>query len=98
MAQSQQEKTVRVTVSGRVQGVAYRYWTQSEAVRRQLAGVVRNRCDGSVEAIFSGVASQVDDMVVACETGPPMAIVDSLQCDLIEVPERFTGFDIGITI
>ena len=98
MAQSQQGKTVRVTVSGRVQGVAYRYWTQSEAVRRQLTGVVRNLCDCRVEGIFSGVASEVDDMVGACETGPPMAIVDSLQCDLIDAPERFTGFDIGITI
>jgi len=95
---SQQEKTVRVIVSGRVQGVAYRYWTQGEAARRQLTGMVRNRRDGSVEAIFSGDASRVDDMVVACEAGPPMAIVDSIQCDSIEDPEQFMGFDIGITV
>ena len=95
---SQHEKIVRVIVSGRVQGVAYRYWTQGEAVRRQLAGMVRNRRDGSVEAIFSGDASQVDDMVVACETGPPMAIVDSVRSELIDDPQQFTDFDIGTTI
>ena len=41
-------KTVHVVITGRVQGVAYRYWTQSEALRRELTGFVRNRWDGNV--------------------------------------------------
>lgn len=66
---------VRVTITGRVQGVGYRAWVEREANRRGLAGWVRNRRDGSVEAVFSGDAAAADAMVAACRHGPPMALV-----------------------
>lgn len=68
-------KTVHVTISGLVQGVGYRAWTEREAVLRELSGWVRNSRNGSVEAVFSGEEAVVDDMVAACWTGPYSAMV-----------------------
>ena len=53
-------KIVRVVVFGKVQGVWYRAWTAEQARNRGLSGWVRNRCDGSVEAVFSGLDHQID--------------------------------------
>lgn len=69
-------KSLSVRIEGRVQGVWYRGWTVAEANRRGLAGWVRNRADGSVEAVFDGPAEMVEDMVAACRRGPPSARVD----------------------
>ena len=79
-------KSVRVRVFGRVQGVWYRAWTRGEAVRRGLSGWVRNRADGSVEALFAGPAAVVDEMVEACRSGPPAARVDRLEIEAAESP------------
>ncbi len=78
---------VRVLVRGRVQGVWYRGWTVEQASRRGLRGWVRNRRDGSVEALFIGAADKVEDMIEACREGPPAARVDAV--------ERFPGQDSG---
>ena len=72
-------KTVRVAITGRVQGVWYRSWTIQEATVRGLSGWVRNRHDGSVEALFSGTTAQVDAMVLACHTGPKAARVAGVE-------------------
>ena len=68
-------KIVRVVITGRVQGVWFRAWTIQEASARKLDGWVRNRRDGSVEALFAGPADVVDDMLKACRTGPEAARV-----------------------
>jgi len=68
-------KAVRVSISGRVQGVWFRGWTVDQARSRSLDGWVRNRADGTVEAIFVGPADLVDEMVAACYEGPPTADV-----------------------
>ena len=73
------EKTVRARIHGRVQGVFYRAWTVGEAQRRGLQGWVRNRADGTVEAVFSGAADKVDDILAACSKGPPAAEVVSVE-------------------
>jgi acylphosphatase len=62
-----------VTVSGRVQGVGFRRWTLENAQARGLDGWVRNRPDGTVEAVFAGPADRVNDLVAACGTGPAAA-------------------------
>jgi acylphosphatase len=72
-------QTMRLIITGRVQGVSYRDWTVSEASRRQLHGWVRNRRDGTVEALFSGPAAEVDAMVEACRVGPPAARVTDVR-------------------
>lgn len=68
-------KAIHVIIEGRVQGVWYRGWTVEEATRRNLAGWVRNRADGSVEAVFAGPEAEVESMVQACHAGPPAARV-----------------------
>ena len=66
---------VHVMISGTVQGVWYRAWTEEQAVRRGLDGWVRNRRTGEVEAVFAGPAAKVDAMIAACHEGPPSARV-----------------------
>jgi acylphosphatase len=66
---------VRVRITGRVQGVWYRGWTVDQARRLHLAGWVRNRFDGSVEAVFSGPEHAVRAMIDSCRRGPPGAVV-----------------------
>lgn len=72
---TEEKRTVRVLISGRVQGVWFRAWTCQEAQRRGLDGWVRNLHDGRVEAVFSGAAGLVDDMIRASHQGPPAAEV-----------------------
>jgi len=67
-----------VVVRGRVQGVGYRAWVEYTALGRDLEGWVRNRRDGSVEAVFVGAPEVVAEMVEACRRGPPGARVDAL--------------------
>jgi acylphosphatase len=67
-----------VVIRGRVQGVGYRMWTEDEARERSLAGWVRNRRDGAVEAVFAGAPDAVAAMVEACRRGPPGARVDEI--------------------
>ncbi|EPS58492.1 hypothetical protein M569_16324, partial [Genlisea aurea] len=66
---------VKVVIKGRVQGVFYRNWTVDNAAELGLKGWVRNRRDGSVEALFSGSPEKVRQMENRCRSGPPDAIV-----------------------
>ena len=67
-----------VVVRGRVQGVGYRAFVEHHAVQRGLTGWVRNRRDGSVEAVFAGSEKSVKAMIDACRFGPLPAHVDTL--------------------
>ena len=67
-----------VVIRGRVQGVGYRAWTEVTALERGLEGWVRNRRDGSVEAVFSGSEDDVAAMIAQCRRGPPGARVDAI--------------------
>ncbi|KAA5604653.1 acylphosphatase [Roseospira marina] len=69
------ETTVRVRITGRVQGVWFRGWTVETAQDLGLDGWVRNRADGSVEAVFQGAEETVARMIAACHDGPPAARV-----------------------
>ncbi|KAL1813224.1 hypothetical protein ACET3Z_023289 [Daucus carota] len=73
-------KTVRVEVKGVVQGVFFRDWTVQNATQLGVNGWVRNRRDGSVEALFSGDSDKVDEMQQRCRRGPEHAVVTSFQC------------------
>ena len=64
-AQGTDERAVRVRIEGRVQGVWFRTWTMREATVRGLSGWVRNRADGTVEALFCGPQAAVADMIRA---------------------------------
>lgn len=68
----------RLIVSGRVQGVGYRYWTVGEARRLGLEGWVRNLADGRVEILALGAQDRLDALEAACQVGPPAARVTSV--------------------
>ena len=83
----------RLIVTGRVQGVGYRDWLQEMAERLGLTGWVRNRFDGSVEAVIVGEEAAVGRMIEACRQGPRLARVDALDVeplDLDILPQGFT--------
>jgi acylphosphatase len=83
----------RLTISGRVQGVGYRDWTMTTARRLGLSGWVRNRVDGSVEALIVGDDEPVGQMIAACRHGPPAARVDNVDVDPVDLdvlPQGFT--------
>jgi acylphosphatase len=67
-----------VTVRGRVQGVGYRAFVMDAAEAHGLAGWVRNRRDGTVEAVFAGPAEAITVVLAECRRGPPVARVDGL--------------------
>ncbi len=69
---------VLARIGGRVQGVWYRGWTVETARSLGLSGWVRNRADGTVEALFAGPAAAVDRMLAACQDGPPAARVSGI--------------------
>ena len=69
---------VHVTIRGRVQGVGFRAFVEREAQERALDGWVRNRQDGSVEAVLAGAASAVDEVLALCRRGPAGAQVEGL--------------------
>jgi len=74
-----EDRVVRcVVISGRVQGVGFRAWVEHEAHGRRLEGWVRNRRDGSVEAVFAGPPAAVEAMIAACRRGPMLAHVETL--------------------
>ena len=73
----------RLTISGIVQGVGYRYYCRREAQGRGLAGWVRNLPDGRVEAVLQGERPQVEDMIKWCYRGPSEARVTDI-CVLYE--------------
>lgn len=81
----------RVIVHGRVQGVSFRAATEAEAAAAGVAGWVRNRRDGSVEAVFEGDAGSVDALVAFCRRGPRHARVERTEC-FEEPPEALRGF------
>ena len=72
----------RVTITGRVQGVGYRAWVEHRAVAHELEGWVRNRRDGSVEALFAGPGDVVAAMVASCRRGPSPARVGDVREEL----------------
>jgi acylphosphatase len=72
-------RCVRATISGRVQGVGYRAWTERTARALGLTGWARNRRNGDVEAVFAGPDDQIAAMLAACRQGPPMALVTDIR-------------------
>ena len=71
-------RSVSVKIEGRVQGVYYRAWTEQMARALGLDGTVRNASDGSVEAVFSGAADKVEEMLKRCADGPADARVTKI--------------------
>ncbi len=84
-------------ISGRVQGVWYRAWTQKAARKIGLKGWVRNRTDGTVEAVFCGTDAQIQEILNACHKGPPLARVTTINHTPTDIPEQ-DGFELLSTV
>ena len=90
-----------IIVRGRVQGVGYRAFVEDEARQRGLQGWVRNRRDGSVEAVFAGPAAEVEAAIEACRRGPFSALIialDQREGTEIDLAERSGDFSVLPTV
>lgn len=85
---------LRAQISGRVQGVGYRYFTQAQARHHGLNGYVRNLADGGVEVLAVGERQELEVFVRDLQQGPPTARVDQCQVCWLEVYEPFADFTI----
>jgi len=85
--------TRRLRIDGRVQGVGFRDGLCSEAQERGLAGWVRNRTDGSVEALVQGPADRVGELIAWARRGPPGSRVDDLRVEAGDDEPAHAGFE-----
>jgi acylphosphatase len=92
MASTQNIITLQLLVSGRVQGVGYRAWTQRTARRLGLKGWVRNLTDGRVEVVVEGDSDVVSKLVAECQSGPMMAKVKSVDTKPIKTYDIYSDF------
>lgn len=86
-----------VLVSGRVQGVSFRYYTVQEAEAAGVSGWVRNLWDGRVEAVFEGDKESVERMVAWAKNGPPSARVEEVEVEWQDAISEFDNFRVRMT-
>ena len=85
-------------VSGRVQGVSFRYYVVERAADLDLTGWVRNRWDGSVEVTAEGPRTRLESLLQVLRQGPPMARVEEVDFAWLEASGEFIGFSVRNTI
>ncbi|EAW35029.1 acylphosphatase [Lyngbya sp. PCC 8106] len=85
---------VRLIISGRVQGVGFRFSTREAAIQRNVNGWVRNLSDGRVEAVLEGSQPDVKSMIEWCHQGPPAAVVQQVSVHQ-ESPKGLQDFEIS---
>ena len=95
-------KAVHIFITGRVQGVSYRWWFQNEGEKIKLNGWVRNRTSNRVEAEIIGNKNNIDEMIKKCKVGPPLSDVENVIVDFIDeltlVDRNINGIKILETI
>lgn len=87
-------KTVQLIISGRVQGVYFRAFTQKQAIKFDVTGFVRNRDDGSVEVIACAEEKNLALFISKCRKGPIMASVKNIITNQNRAAEQFTQFQV----
>ena len=87
-------RRVKLLVSGRVQGVYFRMFTQRKAKQLGVNGYVRNLEDGRVEIVAEAESALLDKMIAWTHKGPITARVDQVESEDLLVDEAFTSFDI----
>lgn len=85
---------VRLLISGRVQRVFFRVWTQNQAEKLGLTGWVKNTPEGKVKAVFEGEKEKVEEMVKNCQQGPKRAKIDEIKKNWRKATGEFEGFKI----
>ncbi len=87
----------KIEITGRVQGVGYRYWMQRTADKFGITGWVRNTYQGKVEAVVCGTEKSIELILAACEQGPGFANVTGVTI-MAETNERFDHFETRRTV
>lgn len=85
-------RTVRILVSGRVQGVFFRRYIQQHAKELGIKGYVRNLPTGKVEIVAQG--EKIEELLRHAHRGPPLARVEDVKTEEIDEPEKFDDFRI----
>lgn len=85
---------VQLEISGRVQGVGYRYFTQQTAQTAGITGWVKNRSNGNVTALLEGNEGAIATVIALCRQGPMLAHVDDVTVERQPYQEEFDNFTI----
>ena len=83
-----------LVISGKVQGVGFRYWLQSIAIKKNIFGWVKNKIAGDVEALIVGNEKEINDIIKLCEKGPPSSNVEHVKVGEYKKDYLKKGFDI----
>ena len=94
---SDEQACLHAMVTGRVQGVNFRYFVLEQAVEFELTGWVRNRWDGSVEVTAEGPRHELEQLLQALRQGPPMARVEDVDFSWMKPSGEFIGFNVRST-
>ena len=89
-----QNERIHAVVTGRVQGVGFRYFVQQNAIRLALTGWVRNQWDGSVELLAEGSHEALLQLLLAVSKGPPSAVVTNVDTDWLDASGEFQSFHV----
>ncbi|MFH1638602.1 MAG: acylphosphatase [Candidatus Woesearchaeota archaeon] len=89
-------KRVRVIISGNVQGVFFRAGIKKQANMLDINGFVKNKEDGTVEAIFEGDDDDIDEIIEFCKEGPRGAQIDDVEVEEEEYKEEFEDFEVRV--
>ena len=81
-------------ISGKVQGVGFRYWMQNLAIKKNISGWVKNKMSGDVEALIVGQEKEIQELIKLCETGPSSANIDRVQINDYDKDYLKESFDI----
>ncbi len=87
-------QTIHCFISGRVQGVWFRGWTQKTALAMNITGWVRNLPDGRVECMASAEHAALEEFRARLAKGSPFSRVDTLECEKVPASRKFAGFRI----
>ena len=94
MAETGDCQQLYAIVTGRVQGVSFRYYTVQRARELGVVGWVRNRQDGRVEVVAEGTTSQLEALLAFLHKGPPAAKVQSLETEWRPPTDDYSDFDV----
>ena len=83
-----------LVISGRVQGVGFRYWLQTVAIEKNIFGWVKNKISGDVESLIVGEEKKVKDLIKLCEKGPPSSKVEHVKVNEYNKDYLKKNFDI----
>ena len=81
-------------ISGKVQGVGFRYWMQNLAINNNIGGWVKNRSLGDVEALIIGQEKEVQKLIKQCKIGPSSATIQNIQINDYNQNYSEKGFNI----